>query len=238
MGFDLLAGETPRAAQLLLVTPDGSVHRTGPEMLFANGMVLSDDGRTLWVVESGARQIDRLELSPEGQVIECTPLALDAKGATSRIGQSWQSVRTAASRRLQGPSSAVGRVLTPIVRLGQRIPAIQKLLLRILPLIMRQAPDGLAIAADGSLWYADMMRGAVVCVGPDGNPTLVMDVPKRHVSSCVIFETEGQEWLAITAADVLSFDGAPEEKTASLLAVPVAAVRAVAEKCSPRRRLV
>lgn len=229
MGFDLLAGETPQTARLLLVTPDGSVRETGPDMLFANGMVLGDDAKTLWVVESGARQINKLSLDQTGEVIDCVSIPLRSKNSASRPAQWFGRVRTLLTARLRAPGGAVSRVLTPVVRIGQRMPGAQAMLMRVLPLIMRHAPDGLAVAADGSLWYADMMRGAAVCVGDDGVASVMVDVNKRHASSCVIFEADGQEWLGITAADTISFDGAPEAKTAELVVVPLAAVLSAAQ---------
>lgn len=226
MGFDLLAGETPRAARMILVPPDGSTHETGPEMLFANGLALCDGGRTLWVVESGSRRINRLSLDLDGEVTDCVPIELKGSNPTSRRAKLVQRARLLSYDRVRGPGSAVTRVMTPIIRMINRAPVVQGLMMRVLPFVMRHAPDGLAVAADGSLWYADMMQGAVIRVGADGVATAIVKVNKRHVSSCAIFEAEDQEWLAITAADVVSVAGAPEKKTAALLAVPINSVLA------------
>jgi sugar lactone lactonase YvrE len=71
MGFDLFAAggiANARPGHLLLVSPDGSVRRTGPDLLFPNGVVLRDNGRTLWIVETMANTIHRLRLDADGEV--------------------------------------------------------------------------------------------------------------------------------------------------------------------------
>jgi sugar lactone lactonase YvrE len=91
-GFDLDAQETPRKAELVLVTPDGDVRVAADELSFPNGTVITPDGRTLIVGESfgacltafdvaddgslsGRREWARLEGAvPDG-------IALDAEGA-------------------------------------------------------------------------------------------------------------------------------------------------------------
>lgn len=55
-GFDLEAGERPRAAALALVRPDGTVEVAAEDLRFPNGSVVTPDGSTLIVGESmGAR---------------------------------------------------------------------------------------------------------------------------------------------------------------------------------------
>lgn len=55
-GFDMEAGERPRAADLALVRPDGSVEVAATDLRFPNGSVITPDGSTLVVGESmGAR---------------------------------------------------------------------------------------------------------------------------------------------------------------------------------------
>ena len=51
-GYDLFAGDEPTGAPLLLRHPDGRVEECGRDLIFANGVVLSADGRTLITAES------------------------------------------------------------------------------------------------------------------------------------------------------------------------------------------
>lgn len=74
-GFDVR-----RTARLLLVSPDGTVCPTGPELLFANGMVLLGNGRALWVAESFAGQLRRLRLDEDGQVVGEFVVSLHDRG--------------------------------------------------------------------------------------------------------------------------------------------------------------
>ncbi len=174
MGFDPIADGfgSPRSARLLLASPDGMVRETGPDMVFANGMVLRDDGRTLWVIESMAPSINRLSLDADGEVTDCTRLALHSEA---------------------GPM-----------------------------------PDGLGMAADGSLWYADMNLGAVVLAGSDGSPAIIVDSGKQHVTSCLLFDADGQEWIVITATDLAPGEGDPAARTGQVLAAPLASLLATA----------
>lgn len=55
-GFDMEAGEKPRAADLALVRPDGTAEVAATDLRFPNGSVVTPDGATLIVGESmGAR---------------------------------------------------------------------------------------------------------------------------------------------------------------------------------------
>jgi sugar lactone lactonase YvrE len=51
-GFDLMAGETPSAASLKRVDPDGTVTVAATDLRFPNGTVVTPDGRTLIVGET------------------------------------------------------------------------------------------------------------------------------------------------------------------------------------------
>ncbi|HVU72717.1 MAG TPA: SMP-30/gluconolactonase/LRE family protein [Mycobacteriales bacterium] len=55
-GFDIEAGEKPRAAVLALVRPDGTVEVAADDLRFPNGTVITPDGRTLIVGESMGRR--------------------------------------------------------------------------------------------------------------------------------------------------------------------------------------
>ena len=70
-GFDWRAGETPVAADLLCVQPDGTV---GPaagsasRMESGNGMALSPNGRTFLIAESGACRISAFDRDEQGRL--------------------------------------------------------------------------------------------------------------------------------------------------------------------------
>ncbi|MFF2324436.1 MULTISPECIES: SMP-30/gluconolactonase/LRE family protein [unclassified Streptomyces] len=67
---------TPRAVPMFLVSPDSVIAETGPEVLFANGLVLSEDERTLCIVESLTRTVHRFSLGADGQILSDDPVIL------------------------------------------------------------------------------------------------------------------------------------------------------------------
>lgn len=75
IGFDPLAGEPPAPGGLYVVSKDGKIRKTGPDIVFTNGMVLADGGRTLYLSAGGTR-ILRFSLEPDGEVIDWTELPL------------------------------------------------------------------------------------------------------------------------------------------------------------------
>ena len=54
-GFNFEAHEEPKTTGLALVREDGTVHQVADHLLFPNGMVLTDDGKSLIVAESYGR---------------------------------------------------------------------------------------------------------------------------------------------------------------------------------------
>jgi sugar lactone lactonase YvrE len=91
-GFDLHAREAPRAAEIVLVEPDGSARVVADEMSFPNGSVITPDGRTLVVGESTAARLTAFDIGPDGslsgrrtwaQLENAVPdgICLDAEGA-------------------------------------------------------------------------------------------------------------------------------------------------------------
>lgn len=68
VGFNLLEGQGPKATRLVRVRPDGSISRVGPELEMPNGMVLSNDGQTLFVAESIGARIIALSIGRDGNV--------------------------------------------------------------------------------------------------------------------------------------------------------------------------
>ena len=66
-GWDLFGRTTrPATATLLRVLPDGAVDVVADELMFPNGIALSDDGRTLVVAEPGGSRLTRFRVEPDG----------------------------------------------------------------------------------------------------------------------------------------------------------------------------
>src|SRR5690606_11036003 len=67
-GFDWRAGETPAAAALLGIEPDGSVGIAAEALMTGNGMALSPDGHTFVIAESGACRLSAFDRDNEGKL--------------------------------------------------------------------------------------------------------------------------------------------------------------------------
>ncbi|MGJ3701272.1 SMP-30/gluconolactonase/LRE family protein [Variovorax sp. AFSI2.2] len=65
-GFSLYPPEDPCPAVLARVDPDGTVHIAEEETYFPNGMVITADGKTLIVGESGAACLTAFDLAADG----------------------------------------------------------------------------------------------------------------------------------------------------------------------------
>jgi sugar lactone lactonase YvrE len=65
-GFDLLAGEAPRATVLLRVDPDRSVHQVASELVFPNGTVISPDGQTMIIAETFGYRLSAFDVAADG----------------------------------------------------------------------------------------------------------------------------------------------------------------------------
>ncbi len=61
-GFNLAAGGAPEPARLALVRVDGSVSVVAEDLIFPNGMILTEDGSTLLVAESFANRITAFDV--------------------------------------------------------------------------------------------------------------------------------------------------------------------------------
>jgi sugar lactone lactonase YvrE len=66
-GFDLSRAK-PRATALVCVDPNGRAARVAEELLFPNGCVLSDDGRTLIVAETWAARLTEFDVDGDGML--------------------------------------------------------------------------------------------------------------------------------------------------------------------------
>ena len=67
-GFDFENGERPKPAQLALVTPDGGARAVADDLLFANGMAVTPDARTLIVAESFAARLTAFHITDNGEL--------------------------------------------------------------------------------------------------------------------------------------------------------------------------
>lgn len=67
-GFDLHGGGAPTLARLTLVPPDGGARSVAEGLLFPNGTVITPDGATLIVGESGARKLTAFDIEADGSL--------------------------------------------------------------------------------------------------------------------------------------------------------------------------
>ncbi|SIN64620.1 Sugar lactone lactonase YvrE [Parasphingorhabdus marina DSM 22363] len=103
-GFNPAAGEKFARSNLYRVRPDGQCDIAADGLAFPNGMVLSADRRILFVAESYARQITRLEVHEDGTLSGRKTLVRFPEGGPDGIsidssGNIWAS--------LVGPKSVV-----------------------------------------------------------------------------------------------------------------------------------
>jgi sugar lactone lactonase YvrE len=91
-GFDLHARAPFKPGELILVPPDGPPRVVADDLAFPNGAVITPDGRTLIVGESGAARLTAFSIAPDGsltdrrvwaQIERAVPdgICLDADGA-------------------------------------------------------------------------------------------------------------------------------------------------------------
>lgn len=64
-GFDVDGGDSPAPAPLLCVEPDGTPWVVAEGLQFANGTVITDDGRTLLVAESYGQRITAYDIAAD-----------------------------------------------------------------------------------------------------------------------------------------------------------------------------
>jgi sugar lactone lactonase YvrE len=90
-GYDRHAGATPAPSPLIRVDPDGTASIAADDMMVANGMAITPDGRTLIVAESAGRKLTSFAIGPHGELTDRSVFAdlpdapdgmcLDAEGA-------------------------------------------------------------------------------------------------------------------------------------------------------------
>ena len=67
-GFDLMAGAPPEPTVLVRVDPDGGVRVAAEDVMFPNGMALTDDGRTLVVAETYGARLTAFDVADDGSL--------------------------------------------------------------------------------------------------------------------------------------------------------------------------
>ncbi|MDM0032407.1 SMP-30/gluconolactonase/LRE family protein [Variovorax sp. J22P271] len=67
-GFVMEAGETPKSGRLFSWTPGSEPRIAANEIMFANGLAITPDGRTLYINESFANRISAFDLSEDGEL--------------------------------------------------------------------------------------------------------------------------------------------------------------------------
>jgi sugar lactone lactonase YvrE len=91
-GFDRHRGEPERTTCIARVDPDGAVTRAADDLLFPNGTVITEDGKTLIVAETFAHRLTAFDVAADGGLSNrrlfarldgCFPdgICLDAEGA-------------------------------------------------------------------------------------------------------------------------------------------------------------
>lgn len=115
----------PFPAHLALVQPDGSVSAAADSMMFANGMAVTDAGRTLLVAETRSvpGRLTAFDLGADGSLANRRTLVEFAAGIL---------------------------------------------------------PDGIALAADGSIWVASPFTDELLHVSPDGARVRSVPVPSPY----------------------------------------------------------
>ena len=69
-GFDMMSGARPAPADLLRVDPDGTVTVAARDLKFPNGSVVTEDGNTLIVGESGAFRYTAFTITADGSLVD------------------------------------------------------------------------------------------------------------------------------------------------------------------------
>jgi sugar lactone lactonase YvrE len=69
-GFDLMSGGPPTPANIIRVDPDGTAAVVAEEMSFPNGSVVTPDGRTLIVGETGALRFTAFTITEDGSLTD------------------------------------------------------------------------------------------------------------------------------------------------------------------------
>ncbi|HTW20937.1 MAG TPA: SMP-30/gluconolactonase/LRE family protein [Mycobacteriales bacterium] len=94
-GFDVEHGEAEALTRIARVDPDRSTHVEPPELMFPNGTVLVDGGRTMVIAETFGDRLTELTVAPDGGLSDPRTLLELPKGsgpdgiAVDRAGRVW-----------------------------------------------------------------------------------------------------------------------------------------------------
>lgn len=134
----------PPAADLARVSPDGGVNVAASGMAFANGSVITPDGKTLIVAESLGRRLTAFDIAPDGSL---------------------------SNRRVWAETPA-------------------------------RSPDGIALDAEGAVWFANAFAGECVRIAEGGEVLEVIETGDRNCYACMLGGPEGRH-LFMLAADTV-----------------------------------
>ena len=134
------------ATPLFLVSPDGAVTVASEDLIYPNGAVFLDGGRTLLVAETLAFRISAFDVRPDGR------LTNRRIWATLVDPGLWKAINSA------GPFGAIVRRIAallehPAAARWSRSPI---------------APDDIAAGANGTVWVANSVRGECVRIEEGG----------------------------------------------------------------------
>ena len=120
-GYEKWNGAPQRLTRIVRVDPDGSVHPTGTELLFPNGMVITPDGRTLVVGETFSERMSAYDIDEAGDLAQPSRVCAHRRRAIPTVSRStprarcgWPIPRASAAAACSraGASSARSRFAT------------------------------------------------------------------------------------------------------------------------------
>ncbi len=89
-GFDFYTGQAPALAKLAMITPQGVATVVAEDLMFPNGTVITPDGKTLIIAETGGLRLTAFEVADDGSLsnrrvwaqLDAPPdgICLDAEG--------------------------------------------------------------------------------------------------------------------------------------------------------------
>lgn len=157
-GFDLMGGADYKDASLVLVRPDGSSQIVAEGLAFANGMVISEDQKTLIVNELFGNRISQFDIKDDG---------------------------TLGPRRDFASFGTLGD--EPNV--GIRIERAKIL------------PDGLALDAEGAVWFADTVNHRAVRMAEGGKILETVNTESEGVFAVALGGSDSKTLFMCTAPD-------------------------------------
>jgi sugar lactone lactonase YvrE len=169
----------PPMTAIVTFAPDGSLAGTSDPVLFPNGMVVLEDGRTLVTAETLAFRL--------------TAFTITESGSLSKP-RTWASLIPAWQWKALNSDGLVGTITRRVSAVFDRPAIAQRSTSPI-------APDGISLAPDGSIWLANALRGECVRVAAGGR------VLERHrvdqiALSCALGGSDGDTLFVATVPSV------------------------------------